>query len=95
MEPIAQHNPCPQCGIRAIEFNLLLKFGCEHCYVHFQKETTEILEIMQQHTLHIGKTPKRFRPSLTTLKIQLKSAILEERYEDAGLIQKRIDNNEN
>ena len=91
---------CPTCNWRLRQFKKRGVLGCPMCYEAFEDEVADIVKRIQPYAEHkldsgefnvseskktIGKTEK-----LADLKAQLQQAIKEERYEDAGVINKEI-----
>lgn len=87
---------CPSCGITFKEFRAQGRLGCPHDYIAFEDELLPLLENIHGETEHCGKIPKRAPDSsqqqfrLIKLRSELRSAIDEERYEDAARIRDEI-----
>jgi protein arginine kinase activator len=87
---------CPNCGISFKEFRAQGRLGCPHDYVAFENELLPLLENIHGETSHCGKVPKRAPFSsqqqfeLIKLRSELRSAVDEERYEDAARIRDEI-----
>ena len=87
---------CPSCGISFKEFRAQGRLGCPHDYVAFEDELLPLLENIHGETEHGGKAPKRAPFSsqqqfqLIKLRSELRSAVDEERYEDAARIRDEI-----
>lgn len=87
---------CPSCGITFKEFRAQGRLGCPHDYVAFEDELLPLLENIHGETEHCGKIPKRAPDSsqqqfrLIKLRSDLRTAVDEERYEDAALIRDAI-----
>lgn len=63
--------------------------GCPQCYITFGKDLVELIPRVQAgETEHKGKIPKP--KDLESLKIGMKKAIQEERYEDAAKYRDKI-----
>lgn len=87
---------CPNCGITFKEFRAQGRLGCPHDYIAFQEELLPLLENIHGETEHCGKIPKRAPDSsqqqyqLIKLRGELRSAVEEERYEDAARLRDEI-----
>lgn len=87
---------CPSCGITFKEFRAQGRLGCPHDYIAFEDELLPLLENIHGETEHCGKIPKRAPDSskqqfrLIKLRSELRTAIEEERYEDAAKIRDAI-----
>mgnify|MGYP000971956790 CR=1 FL=1 len=87
---------CPSCGITFKEFRAQGRLGCPHDYIAFEDELLPLLENIHGETEHCGKIPKRAPDSsqqqfrLIKLRSELRSAVDEERYEDAARIRDEI-----
>ncbi|MFO1041504.1 MAG: UvrB/UvrC motif-containing protein [Planctomycetaceae bacterium] len=87
---------CPSCGITFKEFRAQGRLGCPHDYIAFEDELLPLLENIHGETEHCGKIPKRAPDSsqqqfrLIKLRSELRSAVEEERYEDAARIRDEI-----
>lgn len=87
---------CPNCGITFKEFRAHGRLGCAHDYVAFQSELTPLLENIHSELEHCGKRPKRSPQAarrqyeLVRLRHDLKSAVDEERYEEAAHLRDQI-----
>ena len=87
---------CPSCGITFKEFRAQGRLGCPHDYIAFEDELLPLLENIHGETEHCGKIPKRAPDSsqqqfrLIKLRSELRTAVDEERYEDAARIRDAI-----
>ena len=88
---------CPVCKTSLKEFKTTGVLGCANCYNTFVEEVKEILAQISPNTTHKQETiskPKAKRQTkaekIENLKNELKLAVQEERYEDAGKIKKQI-----
>lgn len=84
--------PCEKCGWSRQDFEKTGRFGCPHCYDHFNREVEEIVFPYHQARHHLGKEPKRKSPkdALNHLKLKLAQAIELEKYEEAIAIKNEI-----
>jgi protein arginine kinase activator len=87
---------CPNCGISFKEFRAGGRLGCPHDYTVFEEELLPLLENIHGETGHCGKVPKRAPDSsqrqfrLIKLRNELRSAVDDERYEEAARIRDEI-----
>jgi len=87
---------CQSCGITFKKFKDTGYLGCETCYTVFRTALMPIINNAQLAVKHTGKVPYTERTvsphadEYHVLEEQLKNAIAEERYEDAGKIQCRM-----
>jgi protein arginine kinase activator len=88
---------CPACGFTSAQLKKIGRMGCPECYKTFQEGLDQLLSSMHKGTRHVGKIPTRAiaesrrNASLEELKDALKSAIADERYEEAAKIKKEIE----
>ncbi len=100
LEEIDQQS-CPSCGITFKEFRAQGRLGCPHDYTVFEDELLPLLENIHGETEHCGKVPKRAPDSsqrqfrLIKLRSELRTAVEEERYEEAARIRDEIQSIEN
>lgn len=88
---------CPVCKTSLKEFKTTGVLGCSNCYATFVEEIKDIVGKIAPNSTHkqeaISK-PKAKRQTkaekIEKLKQELKIAVQEERYEDAGKIKKQI-----
>lgn len=97
---------CPQCGTSLREFRETSLLGCSQCYETFYEELLEALPRIQGSTTHRGnrsdttvlnemKKDLKEQEAETNLKLEslrldLESAVSEERYEDAAILRDKI-----
>ena len=91
---------CPSCNWTLRQFKNLGKLGCGECYNAFEDEIEDIVKRIQPYTSHNAdniefnikkeSTEMSKQQRLVSLKSDLQKAIKEERYEDAGTINKEI-----
>ena len=91
---------CPTCNWTLRKFKNLGKLGCGDCYNAFEEEIDEIVKRIQPYSAHNAesiefniqsKNDQISKPQqLAKLKSDLQKAIRDERYEDAGVINKEI-----
>lgn len=91
---------CPNCNWTLSKFKSFGKLGCGECYNAFEDEVGDIIKRIQPYTSHNAENIEfnvqkesvemSKRQRLVSLKSDLQKAIKEERYEDAGLINKEI-----
>lgn len=95
---------CEECGETFEEFANTGKFGCGNCYEVFEDKIDTILKNIHNGNRHIGRKgiPNKThivnakqevvkeKNQVEKLKIDLKQAIQEERYEDAAKIRDEI-----
>ena len=91
---------CNKCGWTLREFKNSGLFGCEECYNAFSKEVEDSVRRIQPYEQHKTDTiefnvqnekkTQSKNQELTSLRKQLQDAIKDERYEDAGVINKKI-----
>ena len=90
------HQDCPNCGISFKEFRAGGRLGCPHDYTVFEDELLPLLENIHGETEHCGKVPKRAPDSshrqfkLIKLRTDLRTAVEDERYEEAARIRDEI-----
>ena len=96
-ENLPRNKICPACKTTLKQFLETGYLGCEQCYREFEDEIEEVLKKVQGATLHVGKMPKgrdrNDRQELLEyerLSQELKRAILDERFEDAGVIKQKL-----
>ena len=87
---------CPVCGITFYEFRHVGRLGCPHDYVCFEKELEPLIVNIHGDAEHKGKKPKLGsggtddQTELIRLRREMKSAVEEERYEEASKMRDRI-----
>ena len=83
---------CPECGLEYSAFREDGRLGCPNDYDVFQELLEPLLERIHRSSQYVGKSPVAAmrRAELATLKHQLHTAVLEERYEDAARLRDQI-----
>ena len=87
---------CPDCSMTYEEFKRSGLLGCAKCYDEFAAVVEESLSRIQPSTEHKGslngENGEKIRKEneITSLREELKKAILDERYEDAAAIRDKI-----
>ena len=89
---------CPVCKTTLKDFKATGKLGCPNCYETFRDEVTNLIGKIAPGSTHkqeIGKIkskPKKLTKEEQILKLreEMKTAVSEERYEDAAKIKKQI-----
>ena len=97
---------CPQCGTSLKNFKKSSLLGCSHCYETFYEELLEALPRIQGSTTHRGNRSDtevlnamkqdhkaqeaEINLKLESLRMDLESAVEEERYEDAAVLRDKI-----
>jgi protein arginine kinase activator len=96
---------CKTCNYSFIDFSKTGKLGCPDCYESFKDALAPTILSHHGEKKHIGKSPvygitslkeaparasSDMHASCAELQRQLKSAVLEERYEDAAVLRDRI-----
>lgn len=87
---------CPNCGISFREFRSQGRLGCPHDYIAFEAELLPLLENIHGETQHCGKFPKRAPDAsrrqyqLIRLRNDLRSAVEDEKYEEAARLRDEI-----
>ena len=87
---------CPQCGITFKQFRSQGRLGCPHDYVAFREELLPLIESIHSEVQHVGKVPRhvpgisRKQYDLLKLRADLKSAVQNEKYEEAAQLRDQI-----
>lgn len=87
---------CRECGLSASDFRKNGRLGCPACYTHLGSLIVPILDNMHKGDAHRGKVPQRAMEMvsrsrlLSELEASLKTAVEEERYEDAAEIRDKL-----
>lgn len=87
---------CTLCGSTIREIAKSGKVGCPVCYSVFREELSPTLTKLHGNGVHRGRVPKKLRheteekKKLEKLNEELKTAIAEEKYEDAAVIRDKI-----
>ncbi len=94
---IKEKPPCPSCGISMAEITKHKRLGCPDCYDHYAQELDGVLKnAHDEHTVHVGKTPKIhtnfLKPEdiLIRLKRKMEAAVAKEDYETAAILRDEI-----
>jgi protein arginine kinase activator len=85
---------CSRCGTTSDEFLNTAFVGCAQCYKAFEPIMESVIKKCQKDNIHTGKGPNGVAKtyiSLQRLNAELKKAVQDERYEDAALIKKQIE----
>ena len=93
--PYAEKKVCPVCGTTYDDYERTGLVGCASCYDVFKDELLASIERIQGKIRHVGKVGTNkdelgLHRRLQTLKEELEIALREERYADAGRLNKRI-----
>jgi protein arginine kinase activator len=84
---------CPVCGISFAEFRQAGRFGCAYDYVFFKQYLEPLLLNIHGALIHKGKRPSRSSGApdrqhrLLQLRREMKEAVSQENYEQAGQIR--------
>jgi len=83
---------CPVCGIKYMEFRAEGRLGCPHDYTVFRAGLQPLLLRIHRAERHVGKSPARqpTRQALQSeiqLRRQLRTAVDEERFEEAARLR--------
>ena len=94
-EPKSVNRVCTSCGTRLTDFNNSGYLGCPTCYKEFSEFLQPVIKRVQGSLKHIGKSPKdgggySAQREFMRLDAELKSAVDEERYEDAAAIRDKL-----
>ena len=93
---------CPVCKTSLREFKSTLHLGCPNCYETFSKQFKDMIKRISRTDHHkaeiAGKPVKAEKESkpvtkqekIDALRAEMKQAVAEERYEDAGKLKKKI-----
>jgi protein arginine kinase activator len=87
---------CPACGIKYMEFRAEGRLGCPQDYDVFRVGLQPLLQRIHRAERHIGKAPRRHRPStvlqaeVAELRGKLRAAIDAEAYEEAARLRDLI-----
>lgn len=92
--PVKQKYVCSKCGTTLNEIADSCFVGCPDCYAELSQQILPIIRNIQNASRHIGSAPGGSQENApgeyAKLKIQLQKAIDEERFEDAGEINRKI-----
>jgi protein arginine kinase activator len=88
---------CENCGMTFREFLNRGKFGCSHCYESFSEQLPQVFKRLHNGNVkHVGKVPASFNATyalkrkIEDFRHQLKTAIEEERFEDAAKFRDEV-----
>lgn len=87
---------CETCGLSPSDFKKHGRLGCPDCYAHLGDLIVPMLDNMHKGDVHRGKVPRRAiervsrNKGLVDLEMSLKTAVEEERYEDAAEIRDKL-----
>ncbi len=90
---------CTYCGSTWSDIVNSGRVGCDHCYEKFESRLEPSLERLHGKTKHIGKTVSyteeeeaetKPESEVEKLKAELKTAIQEQRFEDAAVLRDKI-----
>ena len=91
-----ERKTCPGCGATWQDIVALGKARCPECYNTFADELDATVRSMHGNVTHTGRAPQKLRAAhqkeneLATLKAQLKTAIEEEKFEEAAALRDKI-----
>ncbi len=90
---------CPVCKTSLREFKSTGNLGCPNCYEIFRSEISDIIKRIAPASTHkqekASVKPQKAKKltkeeQIEKLRVEMKQAVAEERYEDAGKIKKQI-----
>ena len=90
---------CPVCKTSLREFKSVGKLGCPNCYDMFREEISNVIKRIAPFEIHKQEEMKNIKTKpqklskeeqIKLLREEMKSAVAEERYEDAAKIKKQI-----
>lgn len=87
---------CLSCGLSPSDLKKHGRLGCPDCYTHLGALIVPMLDNMHKGSVHRGKVPRRANERvsrskcLVDLETSLKTAVEEERYEDAAEIRDKL-----
>ena len=88
---------CENCGITFDNFRETGYLGCPYCYHSFNEQIKEFILEIERGSIHKGKMPKKYaelfllKKEITYLKNQLKKLVLDENYEKADKIKRKLE----
>ncbi|MCL2556482.1 MAG: UvrB/UvrC motif-containing protein [Firmicutes bacterium] len=90
------NHACLSCGTTLNSILNTLFVGCPDCYNGLGEELNPIIKNLQNAVSHAGTRPGEggLREELKQLKLQLAQAVKEERFEDAAILKRRINEKE-
>jgi len=87
---------CKVCGLGYAEFKETSQFGCSQCYTTFSSLIGPLLKEIHGSTQHVGKTYRRTvrlgsnMQELAQLKLELREAVQNEKFEEAAGLRDQI-----
>lgn len=87
---------CPSCGIKYMEFKAAGRCGCPNDYQVFREPLLPLLERIHRGVKHVGKVPHNalkhasLQNELRDLRVQLRTAVEQEAYEEAARLRDLI-----
>ena len=87
---------CKGCGLGYAEFKETSQLGCSQCYTTFSSLIGPLLKEIHGSTQHVGKTYRRTvrlgsnMEELAQMKLELKEAVQNEKYEEAAGLRDQI-----
>lgn len=90
-----QEKICPVCGTSYSDYERTGLLGCASCYDVFKEELIPSIRRIQGKEVHVGKVGKNndehgLHRRLKTLQEQLETALRERRFDDAGKLNRQI-----
>lgn len=91
-----ERKSCPSCQLTYAEFLKQGKFGCAMCYSTFRKQLPPLFEKLHTGTTHVTNhevhldTSHIYEEKISHLRVELKRAIEEERFEDAAKLRDEV-----
>lgn len=96
LNPVAEKNVCPVCGLSFPDIAKSGKAGCGKCYETFKNELMPSVMRIHGTANHTGKIPKNrsvyinAKRKIEELNIKLKKMIEEQNFEEAAVIRDEI-----
>ena len=87
---------CPSCGMSLTELSRTSKLGCSNCYEFFDSFLEPVMKKIHGNSRHVGKLPQtadeKFKKQhlISSLKEDLKAAVVREDFEQAALLRDKI-----
>lgn len=87
---------CPVCGITFFEFRKHGRLGCANDYIAFEEELASLIVSIHGASEHVGRKPRKYSDEamdwtrLIRIRRELKDAVEEENYEQAGQLRDEI-----
>jgi protein arginine kinase activator len=92
--PLPKPQACHSCGWTFRQFLNQGKFGCATCYESFHEQLPSVFKRLHNGNVkHVGKAPGAFgqtlqiKKQIETIRIQMKSAIEDENFEEAARLR--------